>query len=66
MDPDKRDLRQHKRLVKKAGQRHARRALKADLAANPETADETEIDFGRHSSTNFNGMDQDSTRKKKD
>jgi hypothetical protein len=64
MDPDKRQLRQLKRAVKRAGSKALRRKLKRDLSENPDEAAHSEIDYGRHSSESFNGMDKDSTRKK--
>jgi hypothetical protein len=66
VDPDKRKMRELKRAVKKRGNKHRRSELKRQLASNPEEASEAEEDFGRHSSANFNGMDKDSTRRKKD
>ena len=65
-DPDKRQLRDLKRALKKRGNKHRRQQLKRDLAENPEGAAETEPDLGRHRSSEFNGIDQDSTRRKKD
>jgi hypothetical protein len=65
MDPDKRKLRQHKRAVKRAGNKHRRQQLKRDLAENPEEAAHSEEDLGRDRSADFNGIDNDSTRRKK-
>ncbi len=65
-DPDKRKMREMKRAVKKRGNKHRRHALKRQLAENPEEAAVVEETFGRHSSVNFNGLDQDGTRKKDD
>jgi hypothetical protein len=64
MDPLKRQLREIKRAVKRAGNKARRQRLKRDVAENPETAHLTEFDFGRDSSAGFNGMDQDSTRRR--
>ncbi len=63
-DPDKRQLRELKRAVKKRGNKHRRQQLKRDLAENPEEAPHSEEKLGRHSSAGYNGLDQDSTRKK--
>ncbi|MFM7149088.1 MAG: hypothetical protein ACKO23_04520 [Gemmataceae bacterium] len=62
---DKRHQRELKREVKKAGNRKRRRQLGRDLARDPETAHETEFEFGRDSSAGFNGLDNDATRKRK-
>ncbi len=63
---DKRLQRELKRQIKKAGNKRRRRALKEDLAKNPEEAAFTEENFGRHSSESLNGADNDATRKRKD
>jgi hypothetical protein len=63
-DPDKRRLRELKRAIKKRGNKHRRQQLKRDLVENPEEAAHSEEKFGRHSSTNYNGLDKDSTRKR--
>jgi hypothetical protein len=63
-DPDKRQLRKLKRVIKRAGSKHRRRNLKRQLAENPEAASEAGEDFGRHRSDGFNGLDQDATRKR--
>jgi hypothetical protein len=65
MDPEKRKLRQTKRAVKRAGNRHRRQQLKRDLARNPEGAAFSEEDVGRDRSADLNGLDNDSTRRKK-
>jgi hypothetical protein len=65
-DPDKRTLRELKRALKKRGNKHRRQQLKRDLADNPEEAAHSEEDLGRHRSEGFNGLDKDSTRRKKD
>jgi hypothetical protein len=66
VDPDKRRLREMKRAIKKRGNKHRRHQLKRDLAENPEEAAHSEEQFGRHSSSNYNGLDHDSTRKRDD
>lgn len=63
-DPHKRELRKLKRTLKRAGSKHRRRDLKRQLAENPSGAAEAEESFGKFSSQNFNGLDQDSTRKR--
>ena len=64
MDQEKRQLRQLKRDIKRAGKKHARRQLKRDLVENPEEAHQSEVDFGRLSSTGLNGLDKDPTRQR--
>ena len=66
VDPHKRELRKLKRTLKRAGSKHRRRDLKKQLAENPEGAAEAEPTFGKFSSENLNGLDQDSTRKRAD
>ena len=63
-DPDKRRMRDLKRALKKRGNKHRRQQLKRDLSENPEEAAHSEETFGRWSSVAYNGLDQDSTRKK--
>jgi hypothetical protein len=65
-DPDKRQMRELKRALKKRGNKHRRQQLKRDLAENPEEAAENEEDLGRFRSDSLNGLDNDSTRKKKE
>jgi hypothetical protein len=65
-DPDKRQMRDLKRALKKRGNKHRRAQLKRDLAENPEEAAENEADLGKHRSDRLNGLDNDSTRKKKE
>ena len=65
-DPDKRKLRDLKRTLKNRGNKHRRQELKRDLADNPEEAAHAEENLGRHRSEDLNGIDSDSTRKKKD
>lgn len=64
IDPQKRQLRKLKRVLKRAGSKHRRRDLKQQLAENPEEAAEANEDFGRHSSASFNGLDKDATRRR--
>jgi hypothetical protein len=63
-DPDKRQLRKLKRVVKKAGSKHRRRELRKQLAENPEEAAYAEENFGKSSSESLNGLDSDATRRR--
>jgi hypothetical protein len=63
-DPDKRQLRKLKRVVKKAGSKHRRRELKQQLVDNPDEAAHAEEHFGKSSSVSLNGLDSDATRKR--
>ncbi len=62
---DKRQLRKIKRDLKHAGNKRRRQHLKRALTDQPDDAPFTEFEFGRYSSTGFNGMDQDATRRPK-
>ena len=62
---DKRQQRQLKREIKRAGNKRRRQHLKRDLERNPEEAAYSEFDFGNLSSETLNGLDQDATRRKK-
>ena len=64
MDQEKRQHRQLKRDVKKAGNRKRRRHLDRELNRNPEEAANTEFDYGRDSSEPLNGNDHDTTRRR--
>ena len=64
VEPTKRELRQLKRDVKRAGSQRRRRQWKRDLRENPEEAPYSEEDFGRFSTAALNGMDQDQTRRR--
>jgi hypothetical protein len=57
-------LRKLKRDIKRAGGKRRRQHLKRQLAEDPEEAPFAEFDFGNDSSTGFNGMDQDATRRR--
>ena len=64
MDQDKkRELRQLKREIKRAGGKHRRRLLKQGLIENPEEAHEDEPDLGKFRSADLNGIDRQMTRK---
>lgn len=56
-------MRELKRAVKKRGNKHRRQTLKRQLADNPDEAADADASVGRHSSANYNGLDQDATRK---
>jgi hypothetical protein len=64
MDADKRQLRKLKRDIKRAGNKRRRQHLKRQLADAPEEAAQAEFTFGRDSSTGYNGMDRDATRRR--
>jgi len=66
VDPDKRKMREVKRAVKKRGNKHRRQELKKTLADNPDEAAHAEENLGRFRSDTLNGLDRDSTRRKKD
>lgn len=57
-DPDKRELRELKRVLKRAGTKHRRRELKRALEQDPEGAADHEEDLGRHRSDTLNGLDK--------
>jgi hypothetical protein len=65
MNEEQRQQRQLKRAVKRAGNKRRRQQLQRELNANPEEAAFSQFDFGRDSSAPLNGMDQDSTRRRK-
>jgi hypothetical protein len=62
---EKRALRQLKRDLKRAGNKRRRQHLKRELAENPEEAPFTKFDYGRTSSASLNGMDKDTTRRRR-
>ncbi len=67
MDQDKkRELRQLKREIKRAGGKRRRSQLKRGLAEHPEEAHVDEPSVGRFRSADYNGIDRDSTRKRSD
>jgi len=57
-DPDKRRLRELKRLVKKRGNKTRRAELKRNLVDHPEEAAHAEETVGRHVSKAYNGQDR--------
>jgi hypothetical protein len=59
VDQDKkRELRQLKREIKRAGGKHRRRLLKQGLVEHPEEAHEDEAGFGKFRSVDLNGFDR--------
>ena len=64
MDPDKRQLRKLKRVIKRVGGKRRRQQFRRELAENPEDAPFSTFDFGDTSSASLNGMDRDSTRRR--
>jgi len=63
-EPDKRQFRAWKRILKRAGSKHRRQVLKRDLAENPEEAADSIETLGRYRSANLNGFDRDATRRR--
>ncbi len=64
-EPTKRELREQKREVKRAGGKRRRRLLKLSIVENPEEAHRAEANLGRYRSADLNGIDRDSTRLKR-
>jgi hypothetical protein len=62
MEPTKREFRQLKREIKRAGSQHRRRQWKRDLRDNPEEAPYSEERFGRFSTAELNGNDKPRVR----
>jgi hypothetical protein len=63
-EPTKRERRQQKREVKRAGNQRLRRQLRRALADDPEQVPDAEFDRGRFRSEPLNGMDRDPTRRR--
>jgi hypothetical protein len=59
----KRELREHKRQLKRKGNQRVRRLLKRGLAEDPENAADLEADYGRYRSAELNGLDADPARR---
>jgi hypothetical protein len=64
MEPTKREFRQMKREIKRAGSQRRRRQWKRDLRENPEEAPFSEEGFGRCSTAGLNGLDHDNRRRR--
>lgn len=62
MDRQKRDLREQKRQIKRAGNQRLRRLARRDLRENPEEAHEADPDYGHLRSAPLNGIDRVATR----
>lgn len=63
MDREKRELREQKRAIKRAGTKRSRRLLKRELVERPEEAAFSEPSYGRYRSADLNGLDRDATRR---
>ncbi|VTS03828.1 hypothetical protein [Tuwongella immobilis] len=61
---EKRSLRELKRALKKAGNRHRRQQSKRTLRDHPEEAAFDSDSLGRHRSAPLNGIDNDATRRR--
>jgi hypothetical protein len=70
-EPTKRERRQQKREIKRAGSQRRRRMLKQALREAPEDAAssgseaDADFNFGRYRSAPLNGMDHDPTRRRR-
>ena len=64
MDQDKRQFRQLKRDLKRAGNRKRRRHFQRELLENPEDAGRSDFDFGQQGTAGLNGNDRDATRRR--
>lgn len=62
---EKRELREIKRALKRAGNKSRRRHFQKDLLDNPEEAHHSEYDFGQKSSAAFNGLDTNAKKRRK-
>jgi hypothetical protein len=62
-EPTRRELREQKREIKRAGGKRRRRQLKQALAEDPDEAPDARFDFGRYESARLNGIDHDATRR---
>ncbi len=63
-EPEKRQIRELKRALKKRGNKHRRQQLKRDLVEKPDEAAHSEEKLGRYRSDAFNGIDKDATRRR--
>ena len=64
-DPIKKKLRALKRVLKRQGSKHRRRALKKQLDSQQLDAEPAQDDFGKYSTQSMNGLDRDATRQRK-
>lgn len=60
---EKRQLRETKRELKRAGHKKVRARARHLLESSPEDAHLAEVHFGRYSTAHLNGIDQDATRR---
>ncbi|QDV36730.1 hypothetical protein [Tautonia plasticadhaerens] len=60
---EKRQLRETKRELKRAGRKKARARARHLLETAPEDAHLAEDDYGRYTTAHLNGMDRDATRR---
>lgn len=65
MDRPKREIREQKRQMKRAGNQRLRRRIRHVLAENPDEAAESEPDYGPFQSAPLNGIDRDATRRRR-
>ena len=63
-DPEKRLIRELKRVLKKRGNKARRADLKRSLERDPESAANDIGEVTRYSSAGLNGHDQDATRRR--
>lgn len=63
---DKKKFRDIKRTLKKRGHKRNRQGANSALRDDPENAHEEDYSFDAYRSQPFNGMDYDSTRKKRE
>lgn len=63
---DKREHRELKREIKRAGHKHRRRQVKRAITETPDEAAHVRESFGRHRSADLNGVDRDATRRARD
>lgn len=64
MDRQKREWRELKREIKRAGNKRRRQQGKRALAERPDEAPYLEADLGRYRSADLNGIDRDATRRR--
>ena len=60
---EKRQLRETKRELKRAGHKKVRARARHLLESSPEDAHLAEVNFGRYSTAHLNGIDRDATRR---
>jgi hypothetical protein len=66
MDPrEKRELREHKRVLKQKGNQRLRRQVRRAIEESPDEAHRLEPDYGPFRTRELNGLDQDATRRRR-